>query len=1544
MVYGPITSKPQDRTTVRNRVIADKAKFTPAQSSGWDSLAKAFSDFAGNMRVEEEKMELIEDQKALDQYYLNIRNNPEALAHASRTGNWGEAFPDITARSHRPAVLKMMPLIAGRAMGTEIARSAIEAIQDLGPTDDPQEFLDSFLAKELQGIQDATIERSVYDTVTKATLEAVAQHKQVMVDHHNLKQTFQVRSFNQEQIKNGVPMSQLLEDIKLHAAGLEGNYAKNLKTLQAQLFSQIIWLSEASDDEATRQSAIALLTQESDELGGNLLNALDPVKRDKLQREARELSKSRDKAKLMPLYKNLTGAVAYASNSTEAMAYFNEAVAQAIKIGGSKNDAEVIAAYKAIQQRIKAEQTALKATKGHKVSPKEASDAIEAQIYQLSLGRPFDPHAFVNSAALTHGQLSREAKGSIANFLIGENHKGGLALFQALTAASTNSLTFAYEVDITQLLPKDSPVLPQIAWMLNQPIKTVEDFKKAKLDWEAQMGSSFSRYGVSPINAARKLYDESGKNWMENDENVVDVFLSDNREALAKHWDIDESRLKDPSLLVRNYIERRLNYAAAGTASIQGLTKEQFATTAMKFMGNPILVQEMTSDGMLQDSLSIPGTAVGKDGVRRIAKTPEINREHLRNIVGSNIGARYPEGANPDGSVILTARDGAGNDNPINILPGEPFQVNPELAKQFSRANFNVTKTDDGAFVVDALPDSDEGEVEDINGVLYLKHVGDGWQIRARTAYLSQLPENEGWFLKLARATGMVPKTGVVTEKTLRERIEAANIRGNFAETVANVYRQRGDFHESSVEERLINLVDDLTFSMNNAGRDDLPDTDKQGRLAHLENQPDIHGEIANRDRREDNLAIVRRMQKRGYFTPKPVEPNPNNDDPAQDVETAPFEDWSTVQSRKDKLALLQRMKERGVFTSKQAKIIQDDLLEPVEARPNKESREDRLALLQRLKEMGVFTSEEAKVVQDDLLEPVEARPNALQLVQQLLTMIDEEITKDLPSDGTLGVNTGEKSIVDEQIDNQVIYDSVVAEVDSGRAHPNALQLVQQYGEDAITIANKENNFIPYKNQIAMSALNNITSLNPPIDYKSPGTATHIGATQASKGHNPMVLTDDTGTPVKFESPTQGIAKAQSDFTTKWTNGATSVRTLLSSSKPVSSLTAPIADKHLSSSARAELRDQGKTTISLDSNSIGKPHTFAPMVVIPDDASPEIRKQAEAWVSQVTELVNEKTGNKFKGRVVTRSQNKRGRKNTVHLEPFGVNDTTQIEGMDATAYWSKGPGMKMMAEIMHNTFGSSNEAILTSPHGNGDPGAVGPHGSEVDLASGILEELGATMVERIDAPENHTAIVARHVGLNPDEFVDLRKPEVLIKFLQGVIEARQGTEEGLTWKPYVREVVEGREANLPSTGTGDTVTGHGYRFDWPMSESEMKGAGVSDLKKITPEQHRLLAATRINSIMSQYAEWIPNTDMDNRKRQALTEYLYYSPWNENTNRPAFLTQKMITNIREEKWNRVAREIQRETRVFKQGLNRPQKTAARFLTKMQRQVLADKFTR
>ena len=84
--------------------------------------------------------------------------------------------------------------------------------------------------------------------------------------------------------------------------------------------------------------------------------------------------------------------------------------------------------------------------------------------------------------------------------------------------------------------------------------------------------------------------------------------------------------------------------------------------------------------------------------------------------------------------------------------------------------------------------------------------------------------------------------------------------------------------------------------------------------------------------------------------------------------------------------------------------------------------------------------------------------------------------------------------------------------------------------------------------------------------------------------------------------------------------------------------------------------------------------------------------------------------------------------------------------------------------------------------------------------------------------------------------------------------------------------------------------------------------------------------------------------MDDTKRQALTEYLYHSPWNESEGRPAFLTDRLSRYIMTGKWNRVAREIAKETRVFKQTLNGPQKDAARFLTKMQRQALADKFMR
>lgn len=93
----------------------------------------------------------------------------------------------------------------------------------------------------------------------------------------------------------------------------------------------------------------------------------------------------------------------------------------------------------------------------------------------------------------------------------------------------------------------------------------------------------------------------------------------------------------------------------------------------------------------------------------------------------------------------------------------------------------------------------------------------------------------------------------------------------------------------------------------------------------------------------------------------------------------------------------------------------------------------------------------------------------------------------------------------------------------------------------------------------------------------------------------------------------------------------------------------------------AEVRKNGReygstwTVISSDGRKV------IPPIVIPDDASPEMRAAAQAYVNAMAQLHNEKFGCDFTGKVKTRGQNGRGRSNTIHTEAWSIDDTQMVD-------------------------------------------------------------------------------------------------------------------------------------------------------------------------------------------------------------------------------------------------------------------------------------------
>ena len=149
---------------------------------------------------------------------------------------------------------------------------------------------------------------------------------------------------------------------------------------------------------------------------------------------------------------------------------------------------------------------------------------------------------------------------------------------------------------------------------------------------------------------------------------------------------------------------------------------------------------------------------------------------------------------------------------------------------------------------------------------------------------------------------------------------------------------------------------------------------------------------------------------------------------------------------------------------------------------------------------------------------------------------------------------------------------------------------------------------------------------------------------------------------------------------------------------------APTQDMNLtiSQGTRADFKPTADMyNISLDFNSFkGAKGTE---VIIPDSASPEVRKAAETFNQLVVDFAAKHGYSGYKNRgVKTRSQNKRGVANTIHVEPFFTQDAQMEQIINAN--------MDEFSQLYTQAFGSL-PARLVAPHGVTKKGGIQDRGA-----------------------------------------------------------------------------------------------------------------------------------------------------------------------------------------------------------------------------------------
>lgn len=198
------------------------------------------------------------------------------------------------------------------------------------------------------------------------------------------------------------------------------------------------------------------------------------------------------------------------------------------------------------------------------------------------------------------------------------------------------------------------------------------------------------------------------------------------------------------------------------------------------------------------------------------------------------------------------------------------------------------------------------------------------------------------------------------------------------------------------------------------------------------------------------------------------------------------------------------------------------------------------------------------------------------ELIKVLTEGMGENPTPEVPADDPSQTNpdVSQSNDLKEAAQSEQVT-AVENEVHMGEAHPEAVTHVRDgmSQTQAVTTAANENSYVPNPEQAALRNVTSIESSYPLTALKPDSVIPSVGNTRLSKRNNPFGAEVD-GTPLEFDSPTQGIVMAAQLARSAWESGRRTVAQLLSDGDPQAA--APVGadytvDPNMSPEARKEL-------------------------------------------------------------------------------------------------------------------------------------------------------------------------------------------------------------------------------------------------------------------------------------------------------------------------------------------------------------------------------------
>lgn len=555
MALPPSNRRPQERTQTLARATANTAQYVDVQGAGsaFSAMAASIKGLSAQHTAEQEAIERIKDQEALDAQYMAIVENPDLIREASRTGDYSQL--PAAARMNRPRVRANLEKTNAAAYLPTLLKEASEELLALPPDQDPGAHIEGFIARKTEGLSD-TMRRSLHGSVMSGTAKMVAAQKQLRSSLHNDKQLDNLRNGLEGLLSTGpAPSMADVEDLAKTVTGsMQGEAARNLGRIQSLVAETLVRQQAAGGAAGARAAALA--EQDSSLYsGGSINSAYDSTER----RKWRDQGARAEADFLTKEQKDNMGALVskFQTDPSNAGKHWREYNAG---FTGNRNGSAYLklqSSYLSIQANA-TESERFVAGRTSVISKGGADAGIKSALMRLGASDTPSSKDLATVAILARAGGMSETNQLMINQLMETPGKARvmLGLVNDLRKLKDGAGRNYRPSDV---LGENTQALAILALMSKADISTDEKLEAVHLDAVAR-----TKKMGSDRQALTKWVNKNGRRNSQYGKNPLDWFIDKHGEALAKSMGISYELIKVPrnrSAATTEYLQTTLNLA-----------------------------------------------------------------------------------------------------------------------------------------------------------------------------------------------------------------------------------------------------------------------------------------------------------------------------------------------------------------------------------------------------------------------------------------------------------------------------------------------------------------------------------------------------------------------------------------------------------------------------------------------------------------------------------------------------------------------------------------------------------------------------------------------------------------------------------------------------------------------------------------------------------------------------------------------------------------------------------------------------------------------